>query len=153
MQICCSYTYIFFMHPVALAETAKGSFGVQVKLPSLYHTRWRFHTVPFNAERQAGKLWIPIFLVFGLTQLEIKPRSIISVADAPSVWPLIGFSNVKNSKIINLWITLFVSVHSAFNFSLNYMLMKKELLYYGNQTNWKPSKYDDLVWLKVNSLE
>ena len=24
--------------------------------PPVYHTRWRLHTVPFNAERQAGKL-------------------------------------------------------------------------------------------------
>ena len=23
--------------------------------PSVYHTRWRLHTVPFNAERQAGE--------------------------------------------------------------------------------------------------
>ena len=24
--------------------------------PPVYHTCWRLHTVPFNAERQAGKL-------------------------------------------------------------------------------------------------
>ena len=42
-------------------ETAKGLFGLRVKLPPVYHTRWRLQTVPFNAERQAGKLRIPIF--------------------------------------------------------------------------------------------
>ena len=24
--------------------------------PSVFHIRWRLHSVPFNAERQAGKL-------------------------------------------------------------------------------------------------
>ena len=35
-------------------ETAKGPFGLRVKLPPVYHTRWRIHTVPSIAERQAG---------------------------------------------------------------------------------------------------
>ena len=37
-------------------ETAKESFGLRVKLPPVYHIRWRLHTVPFIAERQVGKL-------------------------------------------------------------------------------------------------
>ena len=52
--------------------------------PPVYHTRRRLHTVPFNAERQAGKLWIPIFIVFGLTRPGIEPESTASVADALS---------------------------------------------------------------------
>ena len=61
-------------------ETAKGPFGFRVKLPPAhlsthlvetqvasfppaYHTRWWFHTAPFIADHQAGKLWIPIFIV------------------------------------------------------------------------------------------
>ena len=32
-------------------ETAKGLFGLRVKLPPVYHTRWRLYTVLFNAER------------------------------------------------------------------------------------------------------
>ena len=36
----------------------------------------------FNAERQAGKLRIPIFMIFDLTRQEIEPESTISVADA-----------------------------------------------------------------------
>ena len=58
--------------------------------PPVYHTRWRLHTVALIAERQAGKLWIPIFIVFGLTRLGIESKSAVSVADALSTWPLIG---------------------------------------------------------------
>ena len=36
------------------------------------------------AERQAGKLWIPISIVFGLTRLGIEAQFTVSVADAPS---------------------------------------------------------------------
>ena len=50
------------------------------------------HTVPLIAERQAGKLWIPIFIVFGLTRPGIEPESTASVEDALSTRPLIGYS-------------------------------------------------------------
>ena len=46
--------------------------------PPVYHTRRRLHTVPLIAERQAEKLWIPIFIVFGLTRPEIEPESTLS---------------------------------------------------------------------------
>ena len=36
----------------------------------------------FNAERQAGKLRIPIFMIFDLTRRGTEPESTISVADA-----------------------------------------------------------------------
>ena len=57
---------------------------------SVYHTRWRRHTVPLIAERQAGKLCIPIFTVFGLTRLGIKPKYTVPAKDALSTRPLIG---------------------------------------------------------------
>ena len=44
----------------------------------------RLHTAPFDAECQAGKLWIPSFIVFGLSQSGIKSKSTISVGDTPS---------------------------------------------------------------------
>ena len=48
---------ITFYSPSCLGqETAKGPFGLRVKLPPVYHTRQRLHTVPLIAERQAGKL-------------------------------------------------------------------------------------------------
>ena len=48
---------ITFYSPSCLGqETAKGPFGLRVKLPPVYHTRRRLQTVPSNAERQAGKL-------------------------------------------------------------------------------------------------
>ena len=56
-----------------------------VKLPPVYHTRWRLHI----AERQAGKLQISIFIVFGLTRPGTEPWSTVSVADALSTLPLI----------------------------------------------------------------
>ena len=48
----------------------------------IYHTRWRLHIVPLIAELQAGKLLMPIFIVFGLTRPGIEPESTASVADA-----------------------------------------------------------------------
>ena len=50
--------------------------------PPVYHIRRRLHTVPFIVECQAGKLWIPIFLVFGLTRPGIEPTSTVLFADA-----------------------------------------------------------------------
>ena len=60
--------------------------------PSVYRTRQRHHTVFFNAEHQAGKLRIPNFLIFGLTRQGIEPKPAVSVADALSTQPLMGFS-------------------------------------------------------------
>ena len=79
-----------FYLPTCLGqETAKGPFGLRVKLPPVYHTRRRLHTVPLIVERQEGKLCIPIFIVFGLTRPGIEPESTASVADALSTRPLI----------------------------------------------------------------
>ena len=49
--------------------------------------------MPGPGERQAGKLWIPIFIIFGLTRPGIEPESTASVADALSTRPLIVFSS------------------------------------------------------------
>ena len=62
----CNCDYIF-IHRVAYARTQQSTFRSlsQAATYSLvYHTRWKLHTVPYNAERQAGKLWIPIFSVW-----------------------------------------------------------------------------------------
>ena len=53
--------YIFYSPSCLGQETAKGPFGLRVKLPPaqcppVYHTRRRLYTVPLIAERQAGKL-------------------------------------------------------------------------------------------------
>ena len=40
----------------------------------LYYTRWKLHTVPLFAERQAGKLWKPISVAFGVTRPGIEPK-------------------------------------------------------------------------------
>ena len=96
--------------------------------PPVYHTRWRFHTVPFNAQRQSGKLWIPIYTVFGLTRRVIEPVSNVSVADALSTRPLIGsLTNIKRHfrllgttivLIMDLWLcTSSVQWHSLINIS------------------------------------
>ena len=56
-----------------------------VKLPPVYHTRWRLHV----AEHHGGKLHISIFIVFGLTRPGTEPGSTDSVADdALSTRPL-----------------------------------------------------------------
>ena len=47
----------------------------------LLQRRGRLHTVPSIAEGPAGKLWMPLFIVFGLTRLGIKPESTTFEAD------------------------------------------------------------------------
>ena len=69
----------------------KGPFGLRAKLPPVYYTRQMLHIVPLIAERQAGKLGIPIFIVFGLTRPGIESQSTASIADALSTQPLIGY--------------------------------------------------------------
>ena len=90
---------ITFYSPSCLGqETAKGPFGLRVKLPPAHLSTTHgggFTLSLFNVERQAGKLWIPIFIVFGLTRLGIEPESTVSVADALSTRPLIGLINFK----------------------------------------------------------
>ena len=58
--------------------------------PPVYKTRRRLHTVPLIAKRHAGKMRIPIFIAFGLTQPGIEHQSSVAVADALSTRPLIG---------------------------------------------------------------
>ena len=71
------HTVITFYSHIALARDQRRDLsGLRVKLPPVYHTRWRLHVLPLIAKRKAGKLWIPISLVFGLTWLGIKPASL-----------------------------------------------------------------------------
>ena len=58
--------------------------------PPVHHTRWSLHTIPLIAECQAGNLWRPIFIVFGLIRPGVEPESTVSAADALSIPPLIG---------------------------------------------------------------
>ena len=101
-------------------ETEKEPFSFPVKLPPVYHTQWKLHTVPFIAERQAGKLWISVFIVFGLTRPKIKSRSTASAADALSTrpldltllweyylslfWAVFNFSPISASFVFNLFL-------------------------------------------------
>ena len=74
-------------------EDSEGAFrpaSQAAACPPVYHTWRRLRTIHLIAERQAGKLWIPIFIVFGLTRLGIEPKFTVSVADALSTRPLIG---------------------------------------------------------------
>ena len=61
-------------------ETANGSFGLKESSYHLYHTRLRLHTVPFNAERHAGKLWYRI--AFSSTRSGTEPESTVLLSDA-----------------------------------------------------------------------
>ena len=65
-------------------ETAKGPCGLGVKLPPahLFTTHGGGFTLSLCiTERQAGKLLIPIFIVFGLTRPRIEPESTVSVTN------------------------------------------------------------------------
>ena len=73
-----------------------GHFDLWVNLPPVYHAQcWKLHTVPLIAERQAGKLWTPMFLVFGLIWPGIEPESTVLVEEALSTRPQIGYINVQ----------------------------------------------------------
>ena len=75
-------------------EIAKGPRGFWVKMPpaQLSTTHGGDFTLSlFIAERQAGELRTPSFIVFGLTRPEIEPDSLASVADALSTRLLIRF--------------------------------------------------------------
>ena len=70
----CNCNYILFTKlpwPGNGEETYRSS-SQAATCPSVYHTRRRLHTLPLIAERQAGKLWIPIFTVVGLNRPGIE---------------------------------------------------------------------------------
>ena len=69
---------VTFYSPSCLSQkTAKGPLGrtnqAACHLPTRLPHTVEIPLVTFNAERQAGKLWIPILMVFGLTRPGIKP--------------------------------------------------------------------------------
>ena len=73
----------FYSSSCLRQKTVKKPFSLQVKLPPAHLSTTRgegfIHTVFLFAERQAEKLWIPIFILIGLTRPGIKPQSIVSV--------------------------------------------------------------------------
>ena len=89
----CNCNYILFIKwpwPGNSEGTFRSS-SQAATCPPVYHTRRKLHTVPLIAERQEWKLWIPIFVVFGLTRPGTETKSTASVADALSTRPLIGW--------------------------------------------------------------
>ena len=97
----CNCNYILFTK-LPWPGDSKGTFRFSSQAatcPPVYHTRRRLHTVPLIAERQAGKLRIPIFLVFGLTRPGIEPESTASVADALSTRPLIWSKGYQRGSL------------------------------------------------------
>ena len=84
--IYCNCNYILFTK-LPRPGDSEGTFrssSQAATCPPVYHTWWRLLTVSFFSERQAGKLLIPIFIVFGLTRSGIEPEFTVSVADALS---------------------------------------------------------------------
>ena len=83
--------------------TAKGLFGLQGKLRAtgapVYHMWLRVHTIPFIAELQAKKAVNINLYIFGLGHPGIKSKYTVSVADALSTRPLIGY-NLQNDKVL-----------------------------------------------------
>ena len=93
----CNCNYILFTK-LPWPGDSEGTFrssSQTAACPPVYHTRPRLHTVPLIAERQAGKLWISIFRVFGLVRPGIEPESTTSVADTLSTQPLIGSESLR----------------------------------------------------------
>ena len=55
----------------------------------------------FNAERYARKLWVPIFIVFGLMRLGIEPNSTVSIADAVPNYTSLNGKTSPEKKSVN----------------------------------------------------
>ena len=101
----CNCNYILFTK-LPWPGDSEGTFrssSQATTCPPVYHTRRRLHTIPLIAERQAGKLRIPTFIIFGLTRPGIEPEFTASVADALSTRPFscsASFQTEAFSKII-----------------------------------------------------
>ena len=75
--------------------------------PPVHHIQWRLHIVPFNAERQAEKLCITVFIVFVFCNLTNK--LILSVC-------LFGLSltdRESNPSFPFQWLTSYALDHSS----------------------------------------
>ena len=86
----CKCNYLLFTK-LPWPEDSKETFlssSQAATCPPVYHTQQKLHNIPLVAECQARKLWIPIFIVFGLIRPRIEPESIASVADILSTRPL-----------------------------------------------------------------
>ena len=77
----CSYILLAYLLWPGDSEGTFRSSSQAATCPPVYHTRRRLLTVPLIAERQAGKLWMPSFIIFGLPRHGIEPKSTVSVAD------------------------------------------------------------------------
>ena len=86
----CNYNLFTNLSWLGNRERAFRSSSQAAVCPLVYHSSRRLYTVLLIAKRQAGKLWIPIFIVFGLIWSEIKPKFSVSVVDVLSTWPLIS---------------------------------------------------------------
>ena len=84
--------------------------------PPVYPTLWRLHNVLVIAERQARKLWIPIFVVFCSTRPGIEPESTVSVADALSTQPVIGGIAKGRCRNSGSWLPTYKQVIRCFVF-------------------------------------
>ena len=124
--ICFVIVITFYSGSCLGKEKAKGPFGLWVKLPHVYHAGRRFHTVPLIAKRQAGKLWIPIFIVFGMSQSRIEPKFTASVADALSTWLFIGVLDLSIIQRTVMIIILLLLHHHIISISV----------YYHNSFDW-----------------
>ena len=95
--------YLYYLSCFDLG-TAKGFFWSSIKLAPAHLSTTHGGCVTLsllNAERQAGKLWISICIVFGLTRLGIRPGLIFSVADASIIRSPIGILwGHANQKVI-----------------------------------------------------
>ena len=86
----CNYIFFTKLHWSGDSKGTLRSSSQAATCPPVYPSRWRLHTVPLIAERQARMLWIPIFIVFGLTRSGMARESTVSVANTLSTQPLIG---------------------------------------------------------------
>ena len=71
----CNYCNCILFTKLPRSGDSEGTFwssSQAATCPSVHHARWRLHPVSLVTERQAGKLWITIFIVFGLIRPGIE---------------------------------------------------------------------------------
>ena len=94
-------SYILFTK-LPWVEDSEGTFRSLSQAATCTPARRRLHAVPLLAERQAGTLWIPIFIVFGLTWSGVEPESTVSAADNLITGPLIAMRGGVLEDVLGL---------------------------------------------------
>ena len=77
----CDYSLIVLILWLFAKNKFQSSWPEPTHLSTVYHTLWRLPSFSFNAELQAGKLGIPIFIFFGFRSLVYRFNNLLSTLE------------------------------------------------------------------------